>query len=457
MAVGYGSSTSTGTNDALVTSINVPVPAGVAAGNHVYVALEQWEAANPTVTTPSGFVLVGQQVSGPQKLKVFVKEATGPDAGSYTFSWSGTQWTLGHAIRVTGAKAGNPTGANFNGASSASGTAIPNTSVTVGFIPGLLQWSCNENAATQTTPPTNFTEVQDSNYLHSNHRMNAATSGTFTAPNGVLSVSTLILAMLVAVEPAASGATVTGVAVAPLGALTVSAAGFQTEPGTAAAALGGLSATAVGGVTNAGTASAQFGSLTAAASGATTVPATAAAELGGLSAAAVGSRSTIGTANAALGGLEAAAAATVAVAATAAAPLGSLASTAAGTVSAPGGGTAAAPLGPLSSAASGSVTTAAVAAATLGALVATGAGTRATTAAATALLGGLVASATGARFTTGTAVALLGALAADAVVVPPATLGSMTATARVTAVMSTTERAAAGMSATARSMTTMGG
>lgn len=208
MVVAYGSSNTTGANDTLATSIAVPVPSGVLAGHHVYVSMEMWEAANPTVTMPSGFVLLGEVVSGPQKLKVFVKEATGADSGTYTFTWSGTQWVIGHSVRVTGGKAGtNPTGTNYNGAASASGTAIPSTSVTVGFVPGLLQFSCNENGATQTTPPTGFTEVQDSNYLHSNHRMDASTSGTFTAPSGVMSASTLILAMLVAVEPAAGGPT----------------------------------------------------------------------------------------------------------------------------------------------------------------------------------------------------------------------------------------------------------
>ncbi len=380
MAVGYGSSTSTGANDQLVSSINVPVPAGVVAGNHVYVALEQWEAGNPTVTPPAGFVAFTPVVSGSQKLKVFVKEATGADAGNYTFSWTGTQWTIGHAVRVTGAKAGNPTGTNFNSASVASGTAIPNTSVTVGFVPGLLQWSCNENSATQTTPPTNFTEVQDSNYLHSNHRMNAATSGTFTAPSGVLSASTLILAFLAAIEPAGGGATVNGTADAPLGALAAAASGGTTVGGTAAASLG---------------------SLTASASGTATVSAAATAPLGALASTASGTRGVAGVATALLG---------------------ALAASATGTVTGAGGGTAAAALGGLAASTPGTVTADATAAAVLGGLVASASGTTVVAATAAAVLGGLTASASGVTFTTGTAVALLGALSAAAVtvlVLPP--------------------------------------
>lgn len=203
MAVAYVDSTSTGASDSFVSTVNVPVPTGTAANHVAVLALEQWESANPTVTWPSGFIQVTQVVSGSQKLKAAWKRLTGADAGNYTASWTGSQWTVGHCVLMSGCKTtGDPIGANFNPAT-ATGTAIPATSLTVGFVPGLLHFVANENSALQTTPPSigvAMTEVEDSNYLHSNYLIPAA-SGTFTTSGGVLAASTLQLALLLALEP----------------------------------------------------------------------------------------------------------------------------------------------------------------------------------------------------------------------------------------------------------------
>lgn len=205
MAVGYRSSSSTGLNDALASSVNVPVPSGAASGDIALVAVEQWEVANPTVTPPSGFTQLAQVVSGSQKLKVFWKRLTGADTGTYAFTWTGSQWNLGHCVLLTGAIAsGDPIGAAFNTATATS-TAIPVTTVTVAFQPGLAHFVANENSGTQTAPAS-FTEVQDSNYLHSNYRIPGST-GTFATSGGSLTASTLMLVVLLAVEPAGAGGT----------------------------------------------------------------------------------------------------------------------------------------------------------------------------------------------------------------------------------------------------------
>lgn len=239
MAVAYRSSTSTGVSDSLVSSINVPVPSGAASNDIALVALEMWESTNPTVTAPSGFTLITTVVSGSQKLKVFWKRLTGSDTGNYAFSWSGSQWTIGHCILFTGAKtSGDPIGTNWNTATSASGTSVPSTSVTVAFQPGLCHFCANENSATHTAP-TNFTEVQESNYLSTNYRIPGST-GTFTASGGTLSASTLSLAFLAALEPAGGGSqsaaanTVTETdAAQSLGKAKRRTANFPTETDTA--------------------------------------------------------------------------------------------------------------------------------------------------------------------------------------------------------------------------------
>lgn len=205
MAVGYRSSSSTGVGDNLTSSVAVPVPAGATANDIAVVAIEQWEAGNPTVTAPAGFTALTPVVSGSLKLKVFWKRLTGADAGDYTFTWSGAQWNQGQCILFTGVKtSGDPIGVNVNTATSASGTTVPSTSVTVAFQPGLGHFVANDGSATK-TPATSFTEVQEGNYLASGYRIPGST-GTFSASGGTLSVSAPSMALLLALEPAgASG------------------------------------------------------------------------------------------------------------------------------------------------------------------------------------------------------------------------------------------------------------
>lgn len=214
MAVAYRSSSNTGTSDAQDTSLAIPVPAGAVDLDIVLCAMEMWwdSGVSPVVTMPSGFALAVDMIltgSGPQKLKVFWKRLTGSDAGNYTFSWTGTQWRMGHAICLSGAKTSGdlfPSGANINTATTAGATNTPTTSLTTAFAPALVNFVANENAAAQTTSPTSFTEVQDGDYIHTSYII-PGSSGSFSASGGVLGTSTLQLAALLAIEPA--GATTT--------------------------------------------------------------------------------------------------------------------------------------------------------------------------------------------------------------------------------------------------------
>lgn len=204
MAVAYRSSSNTGTSDSYVTSVNVPVPSSAATNDIAVVALEQWEVADPTVTLPSGFAQLTSHLSGQQKLKVFWKRLAGADSGNYTFTWSGSQWTMGHCILLTGVKtSGDPIGSNFNNANSASGTTIPTATVTTLFAPGLVHFVANENAASKTAP-TSFTEVQDGDYIATNYRI-PGIAGVYAATGGTLSTSSLSLVTLLALEPATGG------------------------------------------------------------------------------------------------------------------------------------------------------------------------------------------------------------------------------------------------------------
>ena len=207
--VAYRSSSTSGTTDGFVASVAVPVPAGSAANDIALVAMEQWTGGgltNPTVTAPAGFTSLFTQTQGDQHLKVWWKRLTSSESGSWTFTWSGQIWTMAQAILMSGGKkTGDPIGTAFNHASVASGTATPTTTVTgLNFEPFLANLIANENAATQTTVPTGFTEVQDADYLKINYRV-PGTTGTFSASGGVLSVDTVQVSGLVAIAPETQG------------------------------------------------------------------------------------------------------------------------------------------------------------------------------------------------------------------------------------------------------------
>lgn len=212
MAVGYVNSSSTGVTDSEVSSIAVPVPTGAANLHVALVALERWDAGNPVITPPAGqgwAQIIDMTDAGGEKLHVFWKRLNAADTGNYTFTWTGVQWTIGHCILISGAKTtGDPISTNFNTVSVASGTSIPTTTTpSVAFQPFLVHFVANENSALETTPPANFTKVQDSNYIHTNYRIPGST-GAFSASGGVLAASTLQHAALIAVEPDTGGVTV---------------------------------------------------------------------------------------------------------------------------------------------------------------------------------------------------------------------------------------------------------
>lgn len=246
MAVAFRSSSTTGVGDSFVTTLNVPVPSGAATNDFALLAIEQWESANPTVTWPSGFTQVINQVSGSQKLKIAWKRLTGADSGNYSVTWTGSQWSQGQCILLTGGKlTGDPIGANTV-TGTATSTSVPSLSTgSLAFEPFLGHFVANENSATG-TPPTNFTETQEANYLKSNYRVPAST-GVQTASGGTLSTSTLLLAALIAVEPEPTGgpATITGAA-AFTGEGVLGSAGVVTKLGaTAASGEGVLGSAAV--------------------------------------------------------------------------------------------------------------------------------------------------------------------------------------------------------------------
>jgi hypothetical protein len=207
MVVALVDSSQTGTSDTFGTSSVIPVPAGAASGHIAVCAIEQWESANPTITPPDGsWTALTPIVSGSQKLKTFWKRLTGADSGNYTFTWTGSQWSMGHCVLISGAvSAGDPI--EDSDSTTATNTTVPSLSVDTTTQPFLVHIVANENSASS-TPPTNYLEDRDGNYLHTNHRIPGST-GTHTASGGSLSTSTLMLVQLIAIKADAGSSTQT--------------------------------------------------------------------------------------------------------------------------------------------------------------------------------------------------------------------------------------------------------
>jgi peptidoglycan/xylan/chitin deacetylase (PgdA/CDA1 family) len=161
----YRSSSSSG-DDAWAAAVNVPVPSGAAAGDIVVASISTWGTSAPTVTAPAGFTLKNTYTGatangGADTTKIYWKRLTASDSGSYRFTWSGSRWSSGQAIAVSGASAsGDPV--DVSRANSASSTTFPATSLTTTGASLLAWFGRNDEPAPGThNSPSGFTEVQD--------------------------------------------------------------------------------------------------------------------------------------------------------------------------------------------------------------------------------------------------------------------------------------------------------
>lgn len=240
MAVALVNSSRSGASDASGTTCTVPVPSGAASGHIALIGMKHWETFDATgITWPSGFTQIISVLTGNrQKLYVAWKRLTGADSGNYTITWTSSQWHQGHCILISGGLAsGDPIEATNT--ASGTGTSIPSTSVTTATLAFLAHFVDSENAAAQSTVPTNFTLALDGDYLRVNYRI-PGSSGVFSAASGALDTSTAKNAALIAVKPAAGGPTslaantATESDTAPsLGKRKSKAATFPTESDTA--------------------------------------------------------------------------------------------------------------------------------------------------------------------------------------------------------------------------------
>lgn len=292
VAIAVRSTSTSGTADTNVSSKTVPVPTGAAIDDIAVVIVDQWTSATERTATITGFTEITAAhatrtttgTAGTQTIRMFWKRLTAADTGNYTVTFSGTTWNMAHCVMLSG---GLTSGDPIEAVNTASGTSgYPSASVTVGTLAALINSAVTFNAIT-TTPPTNFTEQQDTNVLHTNTRVLTGT-GSFTASGGTSGETDTVVVAMIAVQPASSGTTGTiavtqasdaasatgqlgysGTATPTQANQTAAAAGTVINPvtGTIAAAQSGQTASASGQLQYSGTASPTQANQTASASG----------------------------------------------------------------------------------------------------------------------------------------------------------------------------------------------
>lgn len=138
------------------TSAAFAVPSGVAANDIILVFLYK-ENTNP-VTKPDATwneIATAPSTTAPQQHHAFWRRATAADTGTYgNFTWTGSAWREGVAIRITGAiTSGSPIDVSNPNATNSNVTATPVVTVTTTGIDRLMVWSAtNFNSGTWTAP-----------------------------------------------------------------------------------------------------------------------------------------------------------------------------------------------------------------------------------------------------------------------------------------------------------------
>jgi hypothetical protein len=184
----------------------VPVPSGAASGDIALVGIERYASGGGAYTgLATGFTEAINSAFGNGRITVFWKRLTGADSGSYTFSWSGSQWNAGMCMLITGGVAtGTPYGGSGTNGAAGSASTVATTSVTSTDAPFLAHFVGNADAATG-TPPTGFTELLENDYMRMSYYI-PGTTGSHSAAGATMSVSNEYGSALLAIEPAAGAA-----------------------------------------------------------------------------------------------------------------------------------------------------------------------------------------------------------------------------------------------------------
>lgn len=185
------------------TTAPIVVPSGVTAGQIIVAVL--YIESTVAVTPPLDFVEcaaspIGAVAPGLHRIRVYWRRASGADAGTYTFSWTGSIYREGFALRYTGAvTSGDPwdtgAGAPNSAARSSDATATPAVSLTTQGPDRKLIWVGSNVAGGAGTPPSaggTWTERADGNsdvWTADKDQVTAGATGSVTGSNASSSYS----------------------------------------------------------------------------------------------------------------------------------------------------------------------------------------------------------------------------------------------------------------------------
>lgn len=197
------------------TTAPIAVPSGVTSGQMVVVFL--YIESTVAVTTPVGLSFtecaaspVSTVAPGLHRIRAYWRRADASDAGTYTFSWTGSIYREGVAQRFTGVVAsGDPwdigAGAPNSAARSSDATATPAVSLTTQGVDRKLVWCGSNFAGGAGTPPATFTERADNNsdiWVADKDQVVAGATGSITGSNAASSYSCAWLGALLPVASA---------------------------------------------------------------------------------------------------------------------------------------------------------------------------------------------------------------------------------------------------------------
>ncbi len=158
-AVTYGS-VSTASGKGKTSSKDVPLPAGVVAGDALFAQIAADRGTSLTITPPPGWTLVDRvNRSDVVAQAIFVRIATDAEPSTYTFSFNPSAKVSTAIIRLRGVDASAPVEAKSQATASASSVTIPSVS-SGGDGRMLLLFASAARKATW-TPPAGMTEITD--------------------------------------------------------------------------------------------------------------------------------------------------------------------------------------------------------------------------------------------------------------------------------------------------------
>jgi hypothetical protein len=198
-------------NNPTATTIVIPKPAGVVAGDAMLAAVAF--RGNPTITPPAGWTLVRQDVNGnTHRQSIFVKVAGGAEPASYTFTLSAAQSAAGGIVAYSGVDPNTPVDVHGGQVNAASTSATAPSISTTGPNRMVVTFYATPNLTTFTAPG-GMTERYDQQVPAANqYKVTASADDQLVTPSGATGTrvatvanSAASVAGIVALLPASGG------------------------------------------------------------------------------------------------------------------------------------------------------------------------------------------------------------------------------------------------------------